>query len=39
VLDAVDRRGKPFTCRVTLLPLSNDGRGPGLIMMMEPVEG
>jgi two-component system, chemotaxis family, CheB/CheR fusion protein len=40
VLDATDRRGQAFQCRVTLLPLgatNQDGR-PGLILMMEPVE-
>jgi two-component system CheB/CheR fusion protein len=38
VLDATDRRGKRFQCRVTLLPLggSDDGRA-GAIVMMEPV--
>jgi two-component system CheB/CheR fusion protein len=38
-VEAVNRRGKPFQCRVTLLPLGpqrDDGYG-GLIMMMEPV--
>jgi two-component system CheB/CheR fusion protein len=40
ILQAVDRRGQPFQCRVTLLPLSlalQNGRG-GLILMMEPVD-
>jgi two-component system CheB/CheR fusion protein len=38
VLDAVDRRGRAFECRVTLLPLHADGdRVSGTIMMMEPV--
>jgi two-component system, chemotaxis family, CheB/CheR fusion protein len=36
VLDATNRRGKPFQCRVTLLPLDgNDGDVSGVIMMME----
>ncbi len=36
VLDATNRRGKPFRCHVTLLPVgSNDGRAAGVIMMME----
>jgi hypothetical protein len=41
VLEAVNRRGQRFDCRVTLLPLSNnrDGNGSGAIMMMEPVDG
>jgi two-component system CheB/CheR fusion protein len=44
VLDAVNRRGQSFGCRVTLLPLGNgngnggDGARSGVIMMMEPVE-
>jgi two-component system, chemotaxis family, CheB/CheR fusion protein len=38
VLDATNRRGKPFQCRVTLLPLgSSDGNASGAIMMMEEV--
>jgi two-component system CheB/CheR fusion protein len=39
VLDATNRRGKPFQCRVTFLALgsrSEDGR-PGVVMTMEPV--
>ena len=39
VVEATNRRGKPFQCRVTLLPLgtpSNDGAS-GAIMMMESV--
>jgi two-component system CheB/CheR fusion protein len=38
VLDATNRRGKPFQCRVTFLPLGGsdgDGAAAGLIMMME----
>jgi two-component system CheB/CheR fusion protein len=40
VLDAVNRRGQAFECRVTLLPLNGsvNGHGPGVIMMMEQVE-
>jgi two-component system CheB/CheR fusion protein len=40
VLEAVNRRGQTFDCRVTLMPLgaNRDGAGSGLIMMMEPVE-
>jgi two-component system CheB/CheR fusion protein len=39
VLQATNRRGKPFRCRVTLLPLGNvDGSAPGVIMMMEDVD-
>jgi two-component system CheB/CheR fusion protein len=40
VLDATDRRGQAFQCRVTLLPLGggNQAGGAGLILMMEPVE-
>ena len=39
ILDATNRRGKAFQCRVTLLPLgtSGDGAVPGVIMMMEEV--
>jgi two-component system CheB/CheR fusion protein len=37
VLEATNRRGKPFQCRVRLLPLGSDGDGvvSGAIMMME----
>lgn len=44
VLDATNRRGKPFQCRVTLLPLGGDGDGDGdgqvngVIMMMEAID-
>jgi len=40
-LEARNRRGKPFECRVTLLPLAADGDGKatGLIMMMEAIAG
>jgi len=39
VVEATNRRGKAFSCRVTLLPLgsSGDGNVPGVIMMMEDV--
>lgn len=39
VLEATNRRGKAFTCRVTFLPLGSGGDGnvSGLIMMMEDV--
>jgi two-component system CheB/CheR fusion protein len=39
VLDATNRRGKTFQCRVTLLPVRGDSDGAvsGAIMMMEPV--
>jgi two-component system, chemotaxis family, CheB/CheR fusion protein len=39
IVEATNRRGKPFTCRVTLLPLGNTGDGAvsGVIMMMEDV--
>jgi two-component system CheB/CheR fusion protein len=39
VLEATNRRGKAFQCRVTVLPLgeSRDGARPGLILMMEPL--
>ena len=37
VLDATNRRGKAFQCRVTVLPLGSGGDGDvaGVIMMME----
>jgi two-component system CheB/CheR fusion protein len=38
VVDATNRRGKAFQCKVTLLPLGRDGDRTGVIMMMEPVE-
>jgi two-component system, chemotaxis family, CheB/CheR fusion protein len=39
VLDATNRLGKPFQCRVTVLPLAEeDGISPGAIMMMEAVD-
>ena len=34
-LDAVDRRGKHFHCRVTCTPLTSDGNRVGVILMME----
>ncbi len=39
VVDATNRRGKRFQCRVTLMPMRADGDGTvsGAIMMMEPV--
>jgi two-component system CheB/CheR fusion protein len=39
VLEATNRRGKPFQCRVICLPLhpSGDGDVSGVIVMMEPV--
>jgi two-component system CheB/CheR fusion protein len=39
VLEATNRRGRAFQCRVTLLPLKSDSDGTvsGAIMMMEPV--
>ncbi len=39
ILDATNRRGKAFQCRVTLLPLGSGGDGAvsGAIMMMEAV--
>jgi two-component system CheB/CheR fusion protein len=41
VLEATNRRGKGFQCRVTVLPLGDnrDGDGSGIILMMEPVAG
>lgn len=40
VLDATTRRGKPFKCRVIVLPLgsASDGSVSGVVIMMEPVE-
>jgi two-component system CheB/CheR fusion protein len=40
VVDAVNRRGKSFHCKVTCLPLGmrREGNISGVIMMMEPVE-
>ena len=40
VLDATTRRGKPFRCRVIVLPLesSTEGNVSGVVIMMEPVE-
>jgi two-component system CheB/CheR fusion protein len=40
VLQATNRRGKPFQCRVTFLPLGSggDGNTSGAIMMMEAVD-
>ncbi len=39
VLDATNRRGRAFQCRVTVLPVgqNQDGDGSGIILMMEPV--
>jgi len=41
ILSGQYRRGKAFQCRVTLLPLGSgdDGDVPGVIMMMEAVDG
>jgi two-component system, chemotaxis family, CheB/CheR fusion protein len=40
VVDATNRRGKPFQCRVTFLPLGtgSDGDVSGVIMMMEAID-
>jgi two-component system CheB/CheR fusion protein len=40
VLAATNRRGKPFQCRVTFIPLGSgtDGNRSGVIMMMEGVD-
>ena len=38
LVEATNRRGKPFQCRVTFLPLGGDGSVPGVIMMMEAVD-
>ena len=39
VLDATNRRGKAFQCRVTFVPLGGtDGDASGVIMMMEAVD-
>jgi two-component system, chemotaxis family, CheB/CheR fusion protein len=39
VLEATNRCGKPFQCRVTFLPLgSGDGNTSGVIMMMDGVD-
>jgi two-component system CheB/CheR fusion protein len=39
VLDAVNRRGEAFQCRVLCMPLTADGNGEvsGVIVLMEPV--
>ena len=39
VVDAVDRRGRTFRCRVVFIPLnsSGDGSASGVIVLMEPV--
>jgi two-component system CheB/CheR fusion protein len=39
VVEAVNRRGKKFECRVTCLPMANDrdGNVSGVIMMMEAI--
>jgi two-component system CheB/CheR fusion protein len=41
VVDATNRRGKSFLCKVVLMPLGNhsDGAVAGVIMMMEPADG
>jgi two-component system CheB/CheR fusion protein len=40
LVDAVNRRGRPFRCRVSCLPLAagDDGAITGAILLMEPVE-
>jgi two-component system CheB/CheR fusion protein len=39
VLEATNRRGRAFDCRVTMLPLGGDGQGiAGAILMMEPAD-
>lgn len=40
MVNATNRRGKPFQCRVTLLPLGSGGDGnvTGAIMMMEAID-
>jgi two-component system CheB/CheR fusion protein len=39
VLDAINQRGSPFRCRVTLVPLGgDDGSTSGAIMMMEALD-
>jgi two-component system CheB/CheR fusion protein len=40
-LDAVNRRGRPFRCRVSCLPLSDEDGGAvrGALLVMEPVDG
>jgi two-component system, chemotaxis family, CheB/CheR fusion protein len=39
IVDAVNRRGKPFTCKVAATPLTgNDGDRPGVILLMEAAE-
>jgi two-component system CheB/CheR fusion protein len=40
VVEATNRRGKPFQCRVTFLPLGSGGDGnvSGVIMMMEAAD-
>lgn len=39
VLDAVNRRGRPFRCRVVAMPIagSGDANISGVILLMEPV--
>jgi two-component system, chemotaxis family, CheB/CheR fusion protein len=40
ILDATNRRGKPFQCRVTFMPFGrgNHGNVSGVIMMMEAID-
>lgn len=39
LLEAINRRGRPFQCRVVCMPLGGDGDGAvtGAIILMEPV--
>ena len=37
-LDATNRRGQGFRCKVTVSRMTDDGVRPGVILMMEPVE-
>ena len=38
VLPAVNRKGKTFDCRVTIIPLANSGDVSGVILMMDPLQ-
>jgi hypothetical protein len=37
-LDAINRRGKAITCRVTCTPMRRDGSVTGVILMMEKLQ-